>query len=185
MESMLRRIEHLERSNRAMKFIALGAIVASVALNTLPARSAKYRPGPNAIDAQSFNLVSSKGVLLATLGQTANGGYLAFFDGKGKPEMLVGTGAPVASDVTAKSVGVAIYDGNALFSGNGVGRQVWAMSTSQGVTSLGNTIYDPNGNQRLSNVSLADGSNQVRYTIPATSRSHLLILQDAFSSARR
>lgn len=157
-ETMLHRIEHLERSNRAMKFIALGAIVASVALNAIPAMSA-FPHGPKAINAESYNLVSPKGVLLATLGQTVNGGFLEFLDAKGKPEMLVGTGAPVASDATAKSLGVAIYDGNTLFPGNGHARQVWAMSTAQGVTSIGNSIYDGSADVRLSNVTASDGTN--------------------------
>jgi len=157
-ETMLRRIEHLERSNRAMKFIALGAIVASVALNAIPAL-ALFPHGPKAVDAQSYNLVTAKGVLVATLGQTANGGYLAFFDAKGKPEMLVGAGAPVSSDATAKSLGVAVYDGNALFPGAGDARQVWAMSTAKGVTTIGNSIYDGNAKVRLSSVTASDGSN--------------------------
>ena len=158
MDSMMRRVERLERSNRALKFLALGAVVASVALNAIPAR-AVFPHGPKAVDAESFNLVSAKGVLLATLGQTANGGFLAFYDAKGKPEMLVGTGAPVPSDTSAKSLGVAIFDGNTLFSGTGVARQVWAMSTSKGITSVGNTIYDPSADPRLSSVTAGDGSN--------------------------
>jgi hypothetical protein len=157
-ETMLSRIERLERSNRAMKFIAIGAILASVAFNALPAL-AVFPHGPKAVYAESYNLVTAKGALIATLGQTVNGGYLVFFDGKGKPEMLVGTGAPVAGDATAKSVGAAIYDGNTLFSGSGAARQVWAMSTSEGITSVGNTIYDPSADPRLSNVTLGDGSN--------------------------
>src|SRR5271169_4670735 len=79
-EAMLHRIERLERSNRAMKFVVLGAIVVSVALNAFPAMSSVFPHGPKRTDAESFNLVSPKGALLATLGQTANGGYLSFYD---------------------------------------------------------------------------------------------------------
>jgi hypothetical protein len=149
-ETMLHRIEHLERSNRAMKFIALGAIVASVALNAIPAM-ALFPHGPKAVNAESYNLVSPKGVLIATLGQGVNGGFLAFFDAKGKPEMLVGTSSSAAD----KSIGVATFDGNALLAGTGKARQVWAMSP----TSIGDSIFDGNGNVRLSNVTAGDGSN--------------------------
>ena len=155
-ETMLRRIEHLERSNRAMKFIALGAIVASVALNAIPALSA-FPHGPKAIDAESFNLVSPKGVLIATLGQGVNGGYLAFFDPKGKAEMEVGTSAGPANQF----VGAAIFDGNALFPGTGKARQIWSMSTSDSVTTIGNFIFDGSENVRLSNSTAGDGSNAV------------------------
>jgi hypothetical protein len=158
-DTMLRRIEHLERSNRVMKFIALGAIVASVALNALPAMSA-FPHGPKRIDAQSFNLVSPKGALLATLAQGVNGGYLAFFDTNGKAEMLVGTSASAAD----KSIGVATFDGNALLAGTGIARQVWAMDS----TSIGNSIFDAAGNVRLSNVTAGDGSNAGSFFYDAT-----------------
>ncbi len=153
-ETMLQRIERLERANRVMKFIALGAVVVCIALNAGPALSA-FPHGPKAVDAESFNLVSPKGVLVATLAQGVNGGYLAFFDPKGKAEMLVGT----STSASVKSVGVATYDGNALFPGNGESRQVWAMSTFNGITSIGNSIFDGNGNYRLSSVTAGDGSN--------------------------
>src|ERR1700690_95026 len=149
-ETMLARIERLERSNRAMKLIALAAVIGCIALNAVPALSA-FPHGPKATDAQSFNLVSSKGVLVATLAQGPNGGYLAFFDAKGKAEMLVGT----RSSPTAKTIGVATFDGNALLPGNGKARQVWAMAAD----SIGNSIFDGAGNVRLSNVTAGDGSN--------------------------
>jgi len=149
-ETMVQRIERLERSNRLMKLIALGAVIACIALNAVPALSA-FPHGPKAIDAESFNLVSPKGVLIATLAQGVNGGYLAFYDVKGKPEMLIGTG----SDPTNKSIGVATFDGNALMPGVGKARQVWAMGTE----SIGNSIFDGNGNVRLSNVTAGDGTN--------------------------
>ena len=153
-ETMLQRIERLERGNRVMKLIALGAVIACIALNAVPALSA-FPHGPKRIDAETFNLVSPKGALLATLTQGVNGGYLAFFDSNGKAEMLVGTSA----SASVKSVGVATYDGNALFPGNGESRQVWAMSTFNGITSIGNSIFDGNGKARLSNVTDGDGSN--------------------------
>src|ERR1019366_6434745 len=78
-ETMLRRIERLERTNRAMKFIALGAVVACIGLNAGPALSA-FPHGPKAVYAQSYNLVTAKGVRVATLAQGVNGGYLVFFD---------------------------------------------------------------------------------------------------------
>lgn len=93
-ETMLSRIEHLERANRAMKFIAIGAVLACIALNAVPAVSSVFPHGPKRVDAESYNLVSPKGVLLASLNQTVNGGFLAFYDAKGNPEMTVGVGAP-------------------------------------------------------------------------------------------
>jgi hypothetical protein len=150
LDAMARRIERLERSNRAMKLLALGAIFVCIGLNAGPALSA-FPHGPKKIDAQSFNLVSPKGALLATLAQGVNGGYLAFFDANGKAEMLVGTSASAAD----KSIGVATFDGNALMPGNGVARQVWAMGTA----SIGNSIFDASSNARLSNVTAGDGSN--------------------------
>jgi len=149
--TMFRRIERLERSNRAMKFLALGAIVASVAFNALPAGSVVFPHGPKRLDAESFNLVSPKGVLLASIGQGPNGGYLAFFDAAGKAEMLVGTSATTGDH----TIGVATYDGNALMPGSGKARQVWAQNS----TTIGNSIYDGNGKVRLSNVTAGDGSN--------------------------
>jgi len=150
LETMLHRIERLERSNRAMKFIALGAVVACLALNAVPTVSA-FPHGPKAVFAESYNLVTPKGALIATLTQGVNGGYLAFFDTKGKAEMLVGT----SSSVSDKTIGVATFDGNALLSGSGKARQVWGMGTA----SIGNSIFDGSGNVRLSNVSAGDGSN--------------------------
>ncbi len=114
-------------------------------------RCAVFPHGPVRVDAESFNLVSPKGVLIATLAQGVNGGYLAFFDPKGKAEMLVGTSAS-ASD---KSIGVATYDGNALMPGSGEARQVWA----EGATSIGNSVFDGNGKVRVSSVTAGDGSN--------------------------
>src|SRR5579872_2670137 len=163
-EIMLSRIEHLERANRAMKFIAIGAVLACIALNAVPAVSSVFPHGPKQVDAESYNLVSSKGVLLATLGQTVNGGYLAFFDAKGNPEMTVGTGAPISGSPNNKSVGLAIFDGNALIprtdSNPGVARMVWAANSVSGVnTVFGESIFDANAHTRLSNVTLGDGSN--------------------------
>lgn len=149
-ETMLQRIERLERANRVMKFSALGAVVICIALNAGPALSA-FPHGPKRVDAESFNLVSPKGALLATLTQGVNGGYLAFFDANGKAEMLVGTSASAAD----KDIGVATFDGNALMPGSGKARQVWAM----GSESIGNSIFDGNGNARLSSVTAGDGSN--------------------------
>jgi len=149
-QTMLHRIERLERANRTMKLIALAAIVAAIGFNAVPALSA-FPHGPKRFDAQSFNLVSAKGVLIATLAQGPNGGYLAFYDANGKPEMLVGTG----SDPQNKSIGVATFDGTALLPGTGKARQVWAM----GPDSIGNSIFDGAGQVRLSNATDADGSN--------------------------
>lgn len=159
-DTMLGRIERLERSNRVMKFIAIGAILASVAFNALPAM-AVFPHGPVRVDAESFNLVSPKGVLLATLAQGANGGYLAFFDAKGNAEMLVGTG----SDAKNPSMGVAVFDGNSILprsdSKKGIDRLFLGSSTNTGVTTLGDFILDPSGNSRLSNTTASDGSNAV------------------------
>ena len=163
-EIMLRRIDRLERSNRAMKFIVLGAIVACVALNAFPAMSSVFPHGPKRVDAESFDLISPKGVLLATLAQTVNGGYLAFLDAKGNPEMTVGTGAPDATHPTTQSVGLAIFDGNALLPRTdtmpGVARMVWAGNATAGVTTVfGESIYDGNEMVRLSDATDGDGSN--------------------------
>jgi hypothetical protein len=158
-DAMLARLERLERSNRVMKLIALGAVIGCIALNAVPALSA-FPHGPRATDAQSFNLVSSKGVLVATLAQGPNGGYLAFFDSKGKAEMLVGT----SSSAGDKTIGVATFDGNALLPGNGKARQVWAMAPN----SIGNSIFDGAGNVRLSNVTDGDGSNAGSFFYDAT-----------------
>ena len=163
-EAMLRRIERLERSNRAMKFLVLGALAASVAFNAFPAMSSVFPHGPKQTDAQRFNLVSAKGVLVATLGQTANGGYLSFYDAKGKLEMNLGAGAPDATHLTNTSVGIAIYDGNALLprsdSNPGVARMVWAGNATAGeATVFGDSIFDANKMVRVSNATAGDGSN--------------------------
>jgi hypothetical protein len=163
-ETMLSRIEHLERANRAMKIIAIGVILGCIALNAGPALSSVFPHGPKQINAESFNLVSPKGVLLATLGQTANGGYLVFVDAKQNPEMTVGTGAPIPGSPNNKSVGMAIFDGNALLprtdSNPGVARMVWAANSVGGVnTVFGESIFDANAHVRLSNATLGDGSN--------------------------
>lgn len=159
-ETMLSRIERLERSNRVLKFIALGAIVASVALNALPAM-AVFPHGPVRVDAESFNLVSPKGVLIATLAQGVNGGYLAFYDAKGNAEMLVGTG----SSAKNPSIGTAVFDGNALLprsdNSKGIDRTFSGASTNNSVTTLGEFLLDPNGNSRLTSTINNDGSNSV------------------------
>lgn len=163
-ETMLRRIERIERSNRAMKFIALGAVIISVAFNAFPAMSSVFPHGPKQTDAERFNLVSPKGALLATLGQTANGGYLSFYDAKGNLEMNLGAGAPDATNPTNTSIGVAIYDGNALLprsdSKAGVARMVWAGNATAGVpTVFGESIFDANEKVRLSDATAGDGTN--------------------------
>ena len=163
-EAMLHRIERLERSNRAMKFVVLGAIVVSVAFNAFPAMSSVFPHGPKRTDAETFNLVSPKGVLLATLGQTANGGYLSFYDAKGNLEMNLGAGAPDAAHPTNTSVGLAIYDGNALLprddANPGIARMVWAGNATAGEpTVFGGSIFDGNAMLRVSNATNGDGSN--------------------------
>jgi hypothetical protein len=160
--ALLHRIERLERSNRAMKFVVLGALVVSVALNAFPAMSSVFPHGPKRTDAESFDLVSPKGVLLATLGQTANGGYLSFYDAKGNLEMNLGAGAPDATSPTNTSVGLAIYDGNALLpsSSAGVARIVLAGNATAGSpTVFGQSIYDSSTDVRLSMTTAGDGSN--------------------------
>ena len=150
LETMLQRIDRLERTNRAMKLIAIGAILLCVAFKAGPALSA-FPHGPKAINAESYNLVSPNGTLIATLGRGPNGGFLAFYDAKGKPEMLVGT----SSSATDKSFGVAEFDGNQLLPGTGVSRLVMAASSQ----TLGSSIFDAKGMPRLSNVTAGDGSN--------------------------
>jgi hypothetical protein len=160
--ALLHRIERLERSNRAMKFVVLGAIVVSVAVNAFPAMSSVFPHGPKRTDAESFDLVSPKGVLLATLGQTANGGYLSFYDAKGNLEMNLGAGAPDATHPTNTSVGLAIYDGNALLPGPtpGVARLVFAGDATAGTpTVFGQSIYDDNSMVRVSSATAGDGGN--------------------------
>jgi len=164
LEAMLRRIERLERSNRALKYLALGAVVVSIALNSFPAVSAVFPHGPKRFDAQTFNLVSPKGVLVATIGQTANGGYMSFYDAKGNLEMTLGAGAPDATHPTNTSVGMAVYDGNALLprddANPGVARMVWAGNATAGEpTVFGDSIFDGNKNVRVSNGTAGDGSN--------------------------
>jgi hypothetical protein len=172
-ETMLSRIEHLERANRLMKFIALGAILGCIALNAVPAFSTVFPHGPARVDAESYNLVSPKGVLLATIGQTANGGYLAFYDAKGKPEMTVGNGAPIAGSPNNNSLGVAIFDGNQVLTRTdgkpGVARMVWAANSVSGVaTVFGESIFDANQGSRLSSVTSGDGSNSGDYFFDGT-----------------
>ena len=172
-ETMLSRIEHLERANRAMKFIAIGAVLACIALNAVPAVSSVFPHGPKRVDAESYNLVSPKGVLLASLNQTVNGGFLAFYDAKGNPEMTVGVGAPDPNHTTTQSVGVAIFDGNALLprtdSNPGVARMVWAANSVSGVnTVFGESIYDASEGMRLSSITLGDGSNAGDYFYDGT-----------------
>jgi hypothetical protein len=172
-ETMLSRIEHLERANRAMKFIAIGAVLVCIALNAVPAMSSIFPHGPVRVDAESYNLVSPKGVLLATIGQTANGGYLAFFDAKGKPEMQVGTGAPIPGSPNNNSLGIAIFDGNAVLARTdgkpGVARMAWLANSVSGVpTVFGESIFDANEGSRLSSVTLGDGSNAGSYFYDGT-----------------
>ena len=172
-ETMLSRIEHLERANRAMKFIAIGAVLACIALNAVPAISSVFPHGPKRVDAESYNLVSPKGVLLATIGQTANGGYMAFFDANGNAEMNVGNGAPIAGSPNNRSIGVAIFDGNQVLTRSngtpGVARMVWAANSTSGVaTVFGESIFDANSGSRLSSVTLGDGSNAGDYFYDGT-----------------
>jgi hypothetical protein len=164
LETMLRRIEYLERSNRALKYLALGAVFVAVGLSAFPAMSSVFPHGPKQFDAQRFNLVSPKGVLIATIGQTANGGYMSFYDAKGNLEMNLGAGAPDAVHPANTSVGMAIYDGNALLprddANPGVARMVWAGNATAGETTVfSDSVFDGNKNVRVSNGTAGDGSN--------------------------
>jgi hypothetical protein len=150
LEAMLQRIDRLERTNRAMKLVAIGAILACIALKAGPALSA-FPHGPKMIDAERFNLVTPNGTLVATIGRGPNGGFLAFYDNNGKAEMTVGTSATVGD----KTFGVAEFDGNQLLAGKGINRLILAASP----TTLGESVYDPKGIARLSNVTGSDGSN--------------------------
>jgi len=149
-ELLLARVERLEKSNRAMKFFSAGAILFAIAFSAAPAISS-FPHGPKRIDAQSFNLVTHSGQLLATLQAGPNGGQLAFFDTAGKPEMVVGG---IGSSVTP-TLGVGAFDGNAVIPGTGKARMIWAMSAN----SLGEAIFDPDGNDRIQTTTDPDGSN--------------------------
>lgn len=157
-EPLLRRIERLERANRAMKLAAAGAVLAWIGLGAVPASS--FPHGPRQLDAQRFNLVTRDGKLLASLGAGPNGGSLAFFDASGRAEMLVGTSASTATP----SIGVAAFDGNDVIPGSGKARFVLAVDSA----AAGESVFDQNGVDRLSTVLAADGSSDGTFFFDST-----------------
>ena len=102
------------------------------------------------VSALQFNLVSSLGKSLATLGVNATGiPSLTFYDANGKPLTQVGEGGQ------GKSAGLYAFDGDTLLAGTGM------MRASLGVSAAGagEEEFDGTGTQRVGTGIAADSSS--------------------------
>src|SRR5690242_3627140 len=122
--ALLRRVERLERANRAMKIVGAGAKAMVAATRSVPQSLANnIRRKFAAIDAgtittSQINLVNSSGQLVAVLGSQGQSAGLVFLDQNLKWALALGT-----SQGGGKAMaGLAVFDGNAFMPGNGVAR---------------------------------------------------------------
>lgn len=130
-QTLSERLERLEQENSRIRrsarltkivFAAMGALFAGVA--TVPLANSKPPNGVPVVNAQQINLVNTSGKVLASLGTTADGNVLTFFDPSGKKTLTVGNSAD------GTSTGVATWDGNSILPGTGHFRATFAETNS-------------------------------------------------------
>ena len=158
-ELLLKRVERLERENASMKRfskIALGFLATLlVAIAAVPKANTG---GPPILKATEFDLIGPNGAVTAKLATYRGGPNLVLFDNNGKLVENVG----VVNDQTLAQAGMNVFDGNAIVSGNGVGRFDASVttrnSTGQGGTGEGISTFDGSGILRATIGQLVDGS---------------------------
>jgi len=142
LEEMSRRLERVERANRAMKIwgsIAAAAMVAfgsgSFASNVL----AKTKVTAKVV-AQEFDLETATGQVKASLKDTGGVPVLEFFDASEK--LVVGVGL-----ASTTSAGITVFDGNSVLAGSGVPRNTWGV-TAGASGGIGGVTFDGSGKVR-------------------------------------
>ena len=115
--ALVERLDQLERENsrirrsaRLMKIVMAPAIAFCIAISSVPQALSKDG-GRKEINVQQINLVSAGGKVLASLGTTADGNLLTFFDSSGKKTLTIGNSAD------GTFAGLATWDGNSIFPG--------------------------------------------------------------------
>lgn len=147
---LMQRVELLEneltglrRSNRMVK-IACGVIaVAFLAFGRIP--SASSSGAPKIVTAQQFLLVDSRGSVLANLQNTTSGPLLTMNESNGATTLQLGTFSQSVQFAT-KGIGLRVFDGNGVLSGNGVPRAAIGLSN----TGIGSSYLDTSGTKILS-----------------------------------
>jgi len=108
-QSLLVRVERLERQNRLLKRGAIVLLLASVSLMTM----AQARPA-RIVEAQDFILVDSSGAKRAELSLDQHDASLKFFDSKGLPSSFVTDGFVFLAEPghpEAGAVSLGMYQG--------------------------------------------------------------------------
>lgn len=164
LDTLMKRVDRLERNNRMMKRIALVAVVGAVLTASVPQAFSKTHRTPkkalvsaNVIQAQMIQLLDDNGNLVAVLGTRGKSAGLVFFDSKGKLSLALGED----ENANKPSAGLVMLDGNAFLPGNGVAR------TALGISGDGAGFVALDGNQKpalLGGVS-ADGTGSGSFTM--------------------
>jgi hypothetical protein len=115
-----------------------------IAISAVPQALSKDS-GRKEISARQINLVSEGGAVLASLGTTADGNVLTFFDSSGRKTMTIGDSAD------GTFAGIATYDGNSIFAGTGKPRTSFGEANASNVTGggFGFAVFDPSGSFKV------------------------------------
>jgi hypothetical protein len=149
--ALVERLDRLERENsrirrsvRLMKLAIAPAIAFCIAISAVPQALSKDS-GRKEISARQINLVSEGGAVLASLGTTADGNVLTFFDSSGRKTMTIGDSAD------GTFAGIATYDGNSIFAGTGKPRTSFGEANASNVTGggFGFAVFDPSGSFKV------------------------------------
>jgi hypothetical protein len=120
---------------RARRFANCKKGTSGVLLNPPPATT---------LAAQKINVVDASNRIRASLGQTADGKVLTFFDSSGNKTLTIGDNA------TETAVGATAWDNNNIIPGTGVSRVGWGESNPNFTLSngFGDRVYDASGKTR-------------------------------------
>jgi len=120
-------------------------------------------PPSTTLTVQKLNIVNGSNKVLASLGPTADGNVLTFFDSGGNKTLTIGDSA----DETA--VGATAWDNNKIISGTGMPRVVWGESNSfnNPTDGLGDAVLDDDGNIRTGFGTSLDLTENSMYAINA------------------
>src|SRR5579863_1714725 len=156
---LLKRLERLERENaRIRRFSKLALSSLTALLIAVAAVPKANTGGPLILKAKEFDLLGPNGAVTAKLATYRGGPNLVLYDDNGKLVENVG----VVNDQTVAQAGMNVFDGNAIVSGNGVGRfnaSVTTRNTSgQGGTGEGIGTFDGSGILRSTIGQSVDGS---------------------------
>jgi hypothetical protein len=110
---------------------------------------------------QTINVVDTSNRLRASVGQTADGNVLTFFDSSGKKTMTIGNNAGETA------VGAGVWDDNNIIPGSGITRVMWGEGNPKNgpANGFGTTVYDGGGNLRGGQYLTYDGTQAGAYAI--------------------